>query len=213
MKVTVIAASTVCGRIGPGLVGGPLDRAFLEKMRSETDASLMGAETLRVWDPEMRGPGGLLPEKRIRAVISRSGDIPVAGKRLFSVGPAPMVFTSAQAAESLAVLLGGRGRVVALPEGPGGLSIAAALDHLSGLGVESLLIEGGGRLNHACFWEGVVDEVLLTIAPKLSGDEAAPLFCVGKSGLGDPFLNLDLLSCEVAESGEIFTRYRVRKEV
>jgi len=212
VQVTVIAASTLCGRIGPGLIGSPQDRALLEQARARTDASLMGAETLRRWDPEMRGPGGVLPAGRIRAIISGSGSLPVRGKKLFSSGPPPLVFTSAVAAESLARSLGDLARVVALPRGPGGLSLAAALDHLAGLGVENLLVEGGGRLNYSCFQEGLVDELLITLAPKLSGDEGAPLFCAGRGGLGDPFLGLELVSCEVGGSGELFVRYRVRKK-
>ena len=39
MKVSMIAAASVCGRIGKGFKGGPEDRRFLEKMRAETDAS------------------------------------------------------------------------------------------------------------------------------------------------------------------------------
>ncbi|MFH1020748.1 MAG: hypothetical protein V1782_09120 [Pseudomonadota bacterium] len=66
MLVTIIAASTICGRIGPGLTGSPVDRGLLEKMRAATDASLLGAETLRLGDPEMRGPEGhLLPQRII----------------------------------------------------------------------------------------------------------------------------------------------------
>jgi len=212
VKVTVIAASTICGRIGPGLIGSSLDRALLERMRARTDASLMGAETLRASDPEMRGPGGALPEKRVRAIITQSGDIPVSGKKIFSQGPPPLIFTSAAAANGLRSRLQGLGRIAVLPEGPCGLSLSAALDFLARQGVCSVLVEGGGRLNHSCFQEGVVDEVLLTITPKLSGDSGGPFFCGGQGGVGDPYLPLALVSCEVAQTGELFAHYRVSKK-
>lgn len=213
MHVTIIAASTICGRIGPGLVGSPVDRGLLETMRAATDVSLLGAETLRQGDPEMRGPGGCLPPQRIRAFITGSGDIPVAGKKIFAQGPPPLVFTGEAAAAGLRHRLGTLAQVVALPAASGGgLSLAAACAHLAELGVSSLLVEGGGTLNYACLRQGVVDEILLTLTPKLSGDQGAAAFCGGPGPLGEPFLPLTLVSCEAAATGEVFLKYRVGKE-
>jgi riboflavin biosynthesis pyrimidine reductase len=210
--VTIIAASTICGRIGPGLAGSQVDRGFLEKMRAATDAGLLGAETLRQGDPEMRGPDGCFLPNRIRAFITQSGDIPVAARKIFAEGPRPLVFTGAAAARGLRQRLGGLGQVVTLPaHSAGGLSMAAAFAHLAKLGAASVLIEGGGQLNYACLRQGVVDEILLTLTPKLSGDRQAASVCCGPGPLGDPFLPLVLISCETAETGELFVRYRVDK--
>jgi len=212
VKVSIIAASTICGRIGPGLTGSPIDRGFLEKMRAATDASLLGAETLRQGDPEMRGPGGHLLPQRIRAFITESGDIPVAGRKIFQQGAPPLIFTGEAAAAGLRHRLGALAQVVTLPtDSAGGLSLVAALAHLEKLGAASLLIEGGGRLNYACLRQGVVDEILLTLTPKLSGDQGAAFFCGGSGPLGEPFLSLALVSCEAAVTGEVFLKYRVHK--
>ncbi len=212
VKVTIIAASTICGRIGPDLTGSPVDRGFLEKMRATTDASLLGAETLRQGDPEMRGPEGRLFSKRIRAFITQSGDIPVAGRKIFEQGPPPLIFTGEAAAAALRHRLGGLAQVVALPaDSVGRLSLVAALAHLEKLGAVSVLVEGGGRLNYACLQQGVVDEILLTLTPKISGDQGAASMCGGPGPLGDPFLSLTLLSCEAAETGEVFLKYRMNK--
>ncbi len=212
MFVTIIAASTVCGRIGPGLTGSPVDRGFLETMRAATDASLLGAETLRQGDPEMRGPGGHLLPQRIRGVITESGEIPTAGRKIFQHGPPPLIFTGEAAAAGLRQRLGTLAQVVALPvDSAGGLSLAAALAHLAELGAASLLIEGGGRLNYASLRQGVVDEILLTLTPKISGDQGAASVCSGPGPLGEPFLPLILVSCETAETGEVFLKYRLNK--
>jgi riboflavin biosynthesis pyrimidine reductase len=182
-------------------------------MRAATGASLLGAETLRQGDPEMRGPGGRLPSQRIRAFITESGDIPVDGKKIFAQGPPPLIFTSEAVAAGLRRRLGAMAEVVTLPVLPGGgLSVAAACAYLAELGVSSLLVEGGGRLNYACLRQGVVDEILLTLTPNLSGDQGAASLCGGPGPLGEPFLPLTLVSCEAAETGEIFLKYRVRKE-
>ncbi len=205
----MICITTACGRIAPATMGSRLDRSHLEQMRMATDAGLVGAATLRQDDPEMRGPDGQLPAHRIRAVITLSGDIPLEGKRLFGEGPAPVVFTSQDNIPSLRETLGTKARVAGLPEGPHGLSIGAAISELGRMGAKTVLIEGGARLNYAALSEGVVDEIRLTIAPKLSGKKGAASLADGPVTLGKPFLNLRLMDCHPADTGEIFLRYGV----
>ncbi len=211
VKVLMIAAVSICGRIGPGLVGSQQDRLFLEKMRAETDASLLGAGTLREGDPEMRGPGGVLPADRIRSIISGSGKIPYENRKIFSQGPRPLIFTNDVESRRLCEKLGQRAEIVPLPSGPAGLSLKAAIDELGRRGAASVLLEGGGKLNYACLAEGVVDEILLTVTPKISGDRNAATIADGPFPLGAPFCELELVRCEAVGTGEIFCRYRVKK--
>ena len=212
MRVVMIAASTVCGRISPAVMGSSLDRRRLEQARAATDASLMGAATLRRADPEMKAGSGPIADGRIRAIISDSGDVPVQGKKLFATGGQPIVFTGCNQHEALAAALAGQARIIALPLGPGGLSIVAAIIELGKLGASSVLIEGGARLNYSCLAQGVVDEILLTVTPFISGDRSAAALADGNGPLGQPFLPLELLSCEPVETGELFLRYRVIKD-
>ena len=90
----------------------------------------------------------------------------------------------------------------------GGLSLQGAIDFLVERGVESLLIEGGAQLNYSALAQGLVDEILLTIMPFISGDKNAPAFADGPKCLGDPFLEFELLSCETVSTGELFLHYR-----
>lgn len=180
-------------------------------MRMTTDASLLGAGTLREGYPEMRGVGGVILENRIRAIITMSGEIPIEGQKLFHLGPPPVVFTGRGQARSLGKAIGHKARVVSLPEGTHGLSISAAISDLGRMGAKTVLIEGGAKLNYSALSEGVVDEILLTIAPKLSGEEGAASLADGPVYLGKPFLPLELLECRPASTGEIFLRYKVKQ--
>jgi len=212
VKVYIICVTTACGRIEPGPIGTTLDRRHLENMRAQTNASLLGAGTLREGDPEMRGPDGRIPGNRIRAFITGSGKIPVEDRKVFRLGPPPVIFTGPDRADELGSALGQRAHVVPLPEGPHGLSLRAALDELGHMGAETVLIEGGARLNFAALAEGIVDELVLTVAPRLSGDRGAATLADGPGRLGQPFLALDLLECLAAETGELFLKYRVVKD-
>jgi len=211
MKVTLVGATTICGRISPAGYGSLLDRRRLEETRDKTGASIMGANTLRTENPEMRGAKGTFTPGRMRAIISRSGLIPLIDKKLFKHGPQPFVFTGENNVFALQNKLAGKAHVVSLPQGPYGLSLQAALDFFAVRGVESVLIEGGAQLNYAALAEGVVDEILLTIMPFVSGEQGATAFAEGPQYLGDPFLELEMLSSTPVSTGELFLHYRVKK--
>lgn len=212
MRVVLISATTICGRISPPGQGSVLDRRRLESARSETGASLIGASTLRTEDPEMRCMDGMLPENRVRAVITGSGNIPVTDRKLFKTGPQPVIFCSGEESDALRMQIENRAKVVELLKGPQGLSIAAAIEKLGEMGAESVLIEGGGILNYAALLEGVVDEIYLTIMPSVSGEKAGTSLADGPKLLGRPFLPLAMISCEPVSSGEIFLHYRIKRD-
>lgn len=207
----MIAASTICGRISPAIMGSEHDRQRLENARINTDASLIGAGTFRKDNPEMRGPGGIILEKRFRAIVSMSGNIPLEDRKIFDEGPKPIIFTSANQAGNLRKNLGKYAEVVDVPLSSEGFLISAVIDELGQRGAESVLIEGGSKLNYSSFKEGVVDEILLTITPFLSGDSGAVSLAEGLGPIGRPFLALELIECETVISGEIFCRYKVKK--
>lgn len=209
MRVAMIAAVTLCGRISPGGMSSTIDRQFLEAQRAATDASLLGAGTLREGDAQMRGPGGSLPPHRLRCIITASGDLPVEDRTLFRAGPPPLVFTSHATAPALSRRLAGRAEIIALPVTGSALSLPDLLAELAGRGAQSLLIEGGAHLNYAALHQGVVDEVLVTITPKLSGEKGAPTLADGPTPLGAPFLDLTLSACTQASTGELFCCYQV----
>ena len=211
MKVILVGATTICGRISPAGHGSLLDRRRLEETRDKTGASILGANTLRTENPEMRGTNGTFSPGRMRAVITRSGLIPVLDKKLFKHGPQPFVFTGEDNIFTLRNKLEGKAKVVSLPEGPYGLSLQTALDFFADRGVSSVLIEGGAQLNYAALAEGVVDEILLTIMPFVSGEQGATAFAEGPQYLGDPFLELEMLSSTPVSTGELFLHYRVKK--
>lgn len=86
--------------------------------------------------------------------------------------------------------------------------LPTALSRLAGEGVQSLLLEGGPTLAGAFLRAGLIDKVVLFLAPKLvGGDDAPPLFAgPGASTLAEA-VGLDGL--EVARSGDdlVLTAY------
>ena len=210
MKVSIIAASTLCGRIGPGFKGGPEDRAFLEEMRERTQASLIGAGTFRLGDCEMRGRGGCIIDGRIRAIVSGSGNIPLTNRKIFSEGPRPIVFTLAENAVKLGNRVKGAARVIGCGGKKGKMDLAEVFGALKDLGVESVLVEGGSTLNYEVLKAGLCREIFCTVSPKLLGVRGAPSLVDGPLPLGDPFIHLVLKDVRYSKtSGDVFLHYEV----
>ncbi len=97
-------------------------------------------------------------------------------------------------------------RLIVVESGPEGrVDLPALLGSLRSEGVRALLCEGGPILHAALQAAGLVDELFLTIAPKLIGG-TAPRILNGE--LPDP-LPLEL-AWLLEQDGELFARYRRR---
>jgi len=98
-------------------------------------------------------------------------------------------------------------RLVVVESGPEGrVDLPALLRSLREEGVRALLCEGGPTLHGSLQAEGLVDELFLTIAPKLSGGGAPPRILEGEL---DDVIPLEL-AWLLEEDGELFARYRRR---
>jgi riboflavin biosynthesis pyrimidine reductase len=97
-------------------------------------------------------------------------------------------------------------RLVVVTSGGGErVNLTELLGSLREEGVRAVICEGGPTLHGALQAEGLVDELFLTIAPKLSGGEALRIL----EGPLPEVIDLDL-AWLLEEDGELFARYRRR---
>ena len=94
------------------------------------------------------------------------------------------------------------------------LDLGLALEILNReLGIERLLLEGGGRSNGSFLRAGLIDEISVAICPAVDGSKGAPsIFDSGDedAGLAAPIRSMTLMSCEVLEGGAVWLRYRLQ---
>lgn len=210
VRVLLIAAMTLCGRISPAPLGSGEDRRFLEEMRMKTDASLIGAGTVRAENPTLCGSDGVPPVGRMRAIISTGHEVPMHERAIFSNGPPPHLFAPFEQVAALKREAGAKAVVHGLPWWrEGELSLRACLQIIATYGVHTLLVEGGGKLFRSVFAQGLADELFVTLVPRLSADRHAAQLVPGGDPLGHPLLHLRLLSCQANSTGEVFLRYAV----
>lgn len=93
------------------------------------------------------------------------------------------------------------------------IDLAAALEALNReLGIDRLMVEGGGGANGALLRAGLIDELSLVITAAIDGSSGAPtVFNSGGVDLGPaPVESMTLVSHDVLENGAIWLRYRLK---
>ena len=133
-------------------ISNEASRAEVHRLRGRVDAVLVGVGTVIADDPSLTArPPEASDVKRVarRVVVDRSGRLPreLPGARLLRDG----------------------GPTVTVLDG----DLREGLRGLAGEGVTNVLVEGGATLVGALFDAGLVDQVLVYVAPKVVGDAAA----------------------------------------
>ena len=175
--VTYKAATTLDGKVAAA--GGDarwiscLDsRRAVHGLRGLADAVMVGAGTVRRDDPELnvRLVDGRDP---VRVVVSHDGTLPADAKLLATARRTRTIVVAGRASAPAKRLLQARGAEL-IEVGDGGLR--GALEALAGLGLLDVLCEGGPTLAGGLLSEGLIDRVLLFVAPLFIGRGAPDLF-------------------------------------
>ena len=94
------------------------------------------------------------------------------------------------------------------------LDLGLALEILNReLGIERLLLEGGGGSNGSFLRAGLIDEISLAICPAVDGAKGAPSIFDSSdedAGVAAPIRSMTLVSSEVLEGGAVWLRYRLQ---
>jgi riboflavin-specific deaminase-like protein len=185
-----------------------LDRQLFHHLRTQADAVMVGAGTVRIERYGRMAKTDELRDKREREGLARDPLAVIVSARLDLPADLPLLNEPEQpvviATGSDATLEGLGDQVEYARVGDDLPLLMARLreEH----GVRSVLCEGGPTLNSHLLAAGLVDELFLTLNPKLAGGAAALTIVAGRE-LVEP-TELELTS--VAEGGgDLFTRWRV----
>jgi riboflavin biosynthesis pyrimidine reductase len=177
MIASVDGAVTVDGTSGS--LGGPGDHAVFQALRSIADVVLVAAGTARAEgygpavlpDPirDARAAQGRTPVPAI-AVVSRSCDLKFDSPFFTAATVRPFVVTVAAAPDDRRAHAAEVADVIVA--GDTDVDLARALRTLSDGGARSVLAEGGPSFNGQLAGGGHLDELCLTLSPKLVGGDA-----------------------------------------
>ncbi|WP_338770315.1 dihydrofolate reductase family protein [Nocardia vulneris] len=193
-------------------LSGPADFDRVDQVRADSDAILIGAETLRRDNPRLlvdsaerraaRVAAGK-PEYPVKITVTAGGDLD-PGLRFWHHGGDKLVYTTDAGAARIGARLAGLAEVVTLGAE---LDFGALLDDLGRRGIARLMVEGGTRMHTAFLAADLADELHLAVAPLLVGDRAAPRFLDPASFPGSPHRRMQLAGVDQVGDVAVLTYF------
>lgn len=211
--VILKCAATLDGRIATKSgdskwISGEESRHFVHLIRHQTDAIMVGVDTVKADDPSLTTRLEHMEGKDpVRVILDTRLTIPENAKLLQLKSDSDTLLVCGDLSqlgkerlEKKKRLEEKGARIIEAPLKEGRIDLDRLMDILGSLGITSLLIEGGSRVIASALQAGIADKVFLFFAPKfLAGDDGIPI-CRGEG----PALMKDcipLKSMDVKKSG------------
>jgi 2,5-diamino-6-(ribosylamino)-4(3H)-pyrimidinone 5'-phosphate reductase len=216
LRITINAAMTVDGKIattcGNSRISSKEDLVRVHELRSSVDAILVGISTVLVDNPLLT-VRLIKPNKGsdpARVVVDSHGRIPLDSRILKTAHRIEtIVFVSERADDSKIHKIRGTGAMVIIA-GSETVDLAEAFLYLKRMGFKNILAEGGGELNWSLLNLGVVDELIVTISPKLVGGRSATTLVEGDGYENiSQAINMDLKKVQRQKNGELVLFYEL----
>jgi diaminohydroxyphosphoribosylaminopyrimidine deaminase/5-amino-6-(5-phosphoribosylamino)uracil reductase len=155
-------------------ITGPDARRDGHRFRARACAILTGIGTVRDDDPQLSVRDVETTRQPLRVVVDSKLEIPLTARVL--QGGNTLVVGAVENAEKIELLRSTGNLVEILPNDSGKVDLKALLELLAQRGMNEVHAEAGFKLNGSLLREGLVDELLLYLAPCLIGHEASGLF-------------------------------------
>ena len=176
--VILKAAATLDGRTATRngeskWISNEASRRLVHRLRSEVDAVVVGVGTVLKDDPLLtaRIRGGRDP---VRIILDSHLRIPEDARVIGLSSSRTLIATTPLAPKKKVERLEKTGaRVLFIESRKGRVDLRAFLSRMGEMGMMSLLVEGGSRVNGAFLDEGLVDKLLLFLSPRVMGDPLA----------------------------------------
>lgn len=219
--VFINVAMTVDGKIDTfarrgAAISSRRDKERVDRLRASADAIAVGGRTLLDEDPRLTVKSEELRAERVRRGLPpnpiKVGIVSDASIRADSAflnsGPADIViFTTHRTSKQNLSRLQAPNVRVYVDDAPR-VNLQRALATLKEVGVERLMVEGGATLNFELMRLGLVDEVMVYIAPMIFGGESAPTLAAGAGLEREAAIPLKLIDTEQWEDGGILIKYQ-----
>ena len=223
MKVIINGAMTVDGKIaaasGDSRISSEEDLVRVHKLRATVDAIVVGISTILADDPRLtvrlvkgKNPARVVVDSRARIpidsqIIRMSSKIRTIIAATVQAPDEKIRKLKDMGAEVLIIKEGKSGQNAAVPHG---VNLKELFQKLRKMNLEKVLVEGGGELNWSLLHLGLVDELIVTIAPIIAGGRLATTLVEGdgfdKISKG---IRLKLNKVERRQTGELLVRYKL----
>jgi 2,5-diamino-6-(ribosylamino)-4(3H)-pyrimidinone 5'-phosphate reductase len=178
LKIVINGAMTADGKIatksGNSAISSNADLRRVHQLRNSADAIMVGISTVLADDPQLTVRfGATVSRSPTRVVVDSTGRIPSSSRLLKKANELNTIvaasnrisFDNIRRIESTGakVLVAGRNKV----------ELRKIFRILEEMGYKRILVEGGGELNWSVLKLGIVDELIITMSPRIVGGRSA----------------------------------------
>ncbi len=140
------------------------------RLRARSCAVLTGIGTVLADDPQLTVRHVDTFRQPLRVVVDRNLDIPIEARVLRNGGE--LIFTTNASEGKIAALRDVGARAIALPDENDNVDLIRMMQMLADFEINEVLVEAGCKLNGSLLSAGLVDELVIYLAPYLIGDAA-----------------------------------------
>lgn len=146
--------------------------------RARSCAVLTGIDTVLADDAQLNVRDVSTTRQPLRVVLDSRLRLPLTA-RILQEGQL-LVYTAVQDEQKIAALMQRGAQVVVMPGAGGRVDLAACVRDLAARGLNEVLVEAGRTLNGALMQAGLLDELIVYLAPQLLGDQARGMVALGE---------------------------------
>jgi len=157
-------------------ITGAAARQDVQRWRARSSAILTGVGTVLADDPSMTVRLGDTGRQPLRVIIDTNLSTPARAKILQQPGQTVIMTCSEDEAMREELRNAGAEVITVPPDAHNTVDLAAVLDQLGELEINELHVETGATLAGSLMQAGLVDELIVYMAPVLLGDAARGLF-------------------------------------
>ncbi|AAO35276.1 riboflavin biosynthesis protein [Clostridium tetani E88] len=163
----------ICSSIGDSRwITGEDSREYVHLIRNKVSSIMVGVNTILRDNPSLttrlKDRKGVNPT---RIIVDSKGRTPLDARIFKEEGDTFIATTSQIEDKKIKEFEKVGAKIIIIPEKGRKVDLQYLVNYLTKLNIDSILLEGGGTLNYSALKEGIVDKVLMFLAPKILGGE------------------------------------------
>lgn len=217
MRITLNAAMTVDGKIattsGDSAISSTDDLIRVHKLRASADGIIVGISTVLADNPRLtvRLAGKRVKRKDpARIVIDSTGKIPLDSRILLTASRIKTIVAVTKLAHIDTLRKIKKTGAIVIVSGRQTVNLKKVFSIIKQMGIRKILVEGGGEINWSLLRLGIVNELIVTIAPKIVGGRQATTLVEGEGYRRiSRGIKLHLKQAHIQNNGELVLHYKL----
>lgn len=217
MRITLNAAMTVDGKIattsGDSAISSRDDLIRVHELRASADGIMVGISTVLADNPRLTVR---LARKRVkrkdpaRIVIDSTGKIPLDSRILLTASRIKTIVAVTKLAHIDTLRKIKKTGAIVIVSGSQTVNLKKVFSIIKQMGIRKILVEGGGEINWSLLRLGIVNELIVTIAPKIVGGRQATTLVEGQGYRRiSQGIKLHLKQAQIQNNGELVLHYKL----